>query len=339
MGMQEQTAETAMGEGSGALSRRGLFVSGGLLAAGVSAFGAEGIAAAASTATTTKVAVVTHGDTGSFWSVFKAGVDQATKDMKGHGINVTQVYANNDVSKQVSGINAAIASKVNVIATSVPDASALKDPLTKAAAKGIEIITVNSGEGAFDALKTYEVHVGQSEEIAGEGAGKQFNDAGAKSVVVVIHEASNSGLTDRAKGVKKTFKGTTKTLLIPNAKADIPGTQAKIKAYFAANKGTDALLGLDPDVTVPAQQAAPSGIKVGTFDVNPAVITGIKGGKILFAIDQQQYLQGYLPVVFAVLFVNNLNTVGGGQPVLTGPGIINKANAAKVAALAAKGTR
>ena len=78
---------------------------------------------------------------------------------------------------------------------------------------------------------------------------------------------------------------------------------------------------------------------MGTFDVNADVIKSLKGGKILFAIDQQQYLQGYLPVVFAVLFVNNLNTVGGGKPVLTGPGIINKANAAKVAALAAKGTR
>ncbi|MDX6572635.1 MAG: simple sugar transport system substrate-binding protein, partial [Gaiellales bacterium] len=139
MGMQGHTAEAAMDEGSSALSRRGLFVSGGLLAAGISAFGAEGIASAASTAATTKIAVVTHGDTGSFWSVFKAGVDQATKDMKGRGVNVTQVYANNDVSKQVSGINAAIASKVNVIATSVPDASALKDPLAKAAAKGIEV--------------------------------------------------------------------------------------------------------------------------------------------------------------------------------------------------------
>jgi simple sugar transport system substrate-binding protein len=335
MGMQEQSTDL---ESSG-VSRRKLFVAGGLLATGLGSLGAEGLASAAAAGTTTKIAVVTHGDTGSFWSVFKAGVDQAAKDMKGRGVNVTQVYANNDISKQVSGINAAIASKVNVIATSVPDASALKDPLTKAASRGIEIITVNSGEGTFDSLSTYEVHVGQNEEIAGEGAGKQFNAAGAKSVVVVIHEASNSGLTDRAKGVKKTFKGTTKTLLIPNAKADIPGTQAKIKAYFAANKSTDALLGLDPDVTVPAQQAAPSGTKVGTFDVNPAVITGIKAGNILFAIDQQQYLQGYLPVVFAVLFVNNLNTVGGGQPVLTGPGIINKANAAKVAALAAKGTR
>ena len=50
---------------------------------------------------------------------------------------------------------------------------------------------------------------------------------------------------------------------------------------------------------------------------------------MLFAIDQQQYLQGYLPVVFAALYVTNLNTVGNGEPVLTGPGIINKANAAR----------
>src|SRR3954452_15011325 len=163
MGTQGHTAEAAMDEGSSALSRRGLFVSGGLLAAGISAFGAEGIASAASSAAATKIAVVTHGDTGSFWSVFKAGGDQATQEMEGRGVNVTQVYANNDISKQVSGINAAIASKVNVIATSVPDASALKDPLAKAASKGIQIITFNSGAGSFPDLKTFMVHVGQDE--------------------------------------------------------------------------------------------------------------------------------------------------------------------------------
>ena len=97
-----------------------------------------------------KVAVVTHGDTGSFWSVFKRGVDQAKKDLAGRGVSVTQVYANNDVAKQVAGLNAAIAAGAKVIATSVPDASALKDPLTRASKKGIEIITVNSGLGAFD---------------------------------------------------------------------------------------------------------------------------------------------------------------------------------------------
>jgi simple sugar transport system substrate-binding protein len=338
--MSEELFETPEETG---LSRRSLLLKGGVAAAGLTALGSSPAAALAARDTRAagaiKVAVVTHGDTGSFWSVFKKGVDQAAKDLASRGVNVSQVYANNDVAKQVSGLNAAIAAGVKVIATSVPDASALKDPLTKAASKGIEIITVNSGLGAFDSLSTYEVHVGQTEDVAGQGAGKQFKKAGAKKVLIVIHEASNSGLTLRASGVKSILGGSgVKVLTIPNAKSDIPGTKAKVQAAFKADKSLDGFLGLDPDVTIPMLDILPKGTKVGTFDVGGA-IKQIQAGKMLFAIDQQQYLQGYLPVVFAVLFVTNLNTVGNGQPVLTGPGIINKANAAKVAALAAKGTR
>jgi simple sugar transport system substrate-binding protein len=336
--MSEQEALETVNEQK--VSRRGLIARGGVLAVGASVLGgpAAATAFAGATATKVKVGVVTHGDTGSFWSVFKKGVDQAASDLKARGVSVTQVYANNDVSKQVAGLNAAVAAKVNVIATSVPDASALKDPLARAAGKGIEIITVNSGLGAFDALKTYMVHVGQTEDVAGQGAGNQFNAAGAKNLVVIIHEASNSGLTQRAAGAKKTFHGTTKTLVIPQATSDLPGTQQKIAAYLKANPKTDAVLALNPDIATTALNAA-GGKKVGTFDLSPGVISAVESGKILFAIDQQQYLQGYLPVVFAYLFVTNANTVGNGQPVLTGPGIVNKGNAAKVAALAKAGTR
>jgi simple sugar transport system substrate-binding protein len=323
------------------LTRRGLLVKSGLAAAGVTMLGAPAAAFAGTSRTeaTTKVAIVTHGDTGSFWSVFKKGVDQAAKDMKSRGISVTQVYANNNVSKQVSGLNAAISGGAKVIATSVPDASALKDPLEKAAAKGIVVITVNSGLGAFDYLSTYEVHVGQTEDIAGQGAGKQFKKAGAKKVLIVIHEASNSGLQQRADGVKKILgSSAVKVLTIPNAKSDIPGTKAKVKAAFTVDRQLDGFLGLDPDVTIPCTEVVRSGTKVGTFDVGGSIKL-IQSGKMLFAIDQQQYLQGYLPVVFGMLYATNLNTVGNGAPVLTGPGIINKANAARIAQLAAKGTR
>jgi simple sugar transport system substrate-binding protein len=321
------------------LSRRGLLVSGGLAAAGLTALGGPTSAAFGAATATIKVAVVTHGDTGSFWSVFKKGVDQAKKDLKSRGVSVTQVYANNDVAKQAAGINAAIAAGAQVIATSVPDASALKDPLRKASNKGIEIITVNSGLGAFDSLPTYMVHVGQTEDVAGKGAGKQLKKIGAKKVLVVIHEASNSGLQQRAAGVKAVMGGSNvKVLTVPNAKSDIPGTKAKVKAAFNADKKLNAFLGLDPDVTIPCISSVPKGTKIGTFDVGGA-IKEIRAGRMQFAIDQQQYLQGYLPVVFAVLFISNLNTVGNGQPVLTGPGIINKGNAARVAALAKKGTR
>src|SRR6476660_9130331 len=298
------------------VTRRGLLLKGGAAAAGLSVLGVPSRAFAASEATI-KVAVVTHGDTGSFWSVFKKGVDQAKNDLKGRGVSVTQVYANNDVPKQVAGINAAIAAGAKVIATSVPDASALRDPLKKASSKGIEIITVNSGLGAFDSLPNYMVHVGQTEGIAGQGAGKQFKKVGTKKVL----------------GSSKV-----KVLTIPNAKQYIPGTKAKVKAAFNADKSLDSFLGLDPDVTIPCISSCPNGTKIGTFDVGGS-IKQIQQGKMLFAIDQQQYLQGYLPIVFGMLFVTNLNTVGNGAPVLTGPGIINKANASKVAALAAKGTR
>lgn len=337
--MEHETREEQEERGH---SRRDLLVKGGLITAGAALLGSPAAAFASrgsAAAGPVKVAVVTHGDTGSFWSVFKRGVDQAAKDLKGRGVNVTQIYANNDVAKQVSGINAAIAAKVNVIATSVPDASALKSALTKASARGIEIITLNSGLGAFDSLPTYEVHVGQTEDVAGQGAGKQFKAAGAKKVLVVIHEAANSGLQQRADGVKSVLGGSGVSVLsIPNAKSDIPGTKAKVAAAFKANKSLDGFLGLDPDVTIPCLDVVPSGVKVGTFDVGDS-IKYIQSGKMLFAIDQQQYLQGYLPVVFALLFVTNLNTVGNGAPVLTGPGIINKANAARVAALAKAGTR
>jgi len=321
------------------LSRRDVLLTGGALAAGAAFLGAPAAAFGATTATKIKIAVVTHGDTGSFWSVFKRGVDQAAKDLKSRGVSVTQVYANNDVAKQVTGINAAIAGKANVIATSVPDASALKGALTKAAGRGIEIITVNSGLGAFDTLKTYEVHVGQTEDVAGQGAGKQFKAAGAKKVLIVIHEAANSGLQQRADGVKSILGGGgVQVLSIPNAKSDIPGTKSKVAAAFKANKSLDGFLGLDPDVTIPCLDVIPKGTKAGTFDVGGS-IKEILAGRLLFAIDQQQYLQGYLPVVFGMLYVTNLNTVGNGAPVLTGPGIINKANAARVAALAKQGTR
>jgi simple sugar transport system substrate-binding protein len=322
------------------LSRRDLFVKGGVLAAGATVLGGPAAAAyGAANATSVKVAVVTHGDTGSFWSVFKRGVDQARKDLKAQGVSVTQVYANNDVTKHANGINSAVGAKVHAIVTSVPDASALRGPLQRAASRGILVITANSGLGAFDSLKTYMVHVGQTETLAGKGAGRQLKKAGAKKVLVVIHEAANSGLQQRAAGVKAVMgSGGTKTLVIPNAKSDIPGTKAKVKAAFNADRKLDGFLGLDPDVTIPCISSVRKGTKIGTFDVGGA-IKEIQAGRMVFAIDQQQYLQGYLPIVFAVLYRTNLNTVGNGAPVLTGPGIIDKSNAARIAALAKKGTR
>ena len=61
--------------------------------------------------------------------------------------------------------------------------------------------------------------------------------------------------------------------------------------------------------------------------------------KILFAVDQQPYSQGYLPVTFLTLQARNGDVVGGGLPVYSGPGFVTKDNAAQVAKFAKNGTR
>ena len=70
-----------------------------------------------------------------------------------------------------------------------------------------------------------------------------------------------------------------------------------------------------------------------------AIAIPMRALAMLFAVDQQQYLQGYLPIVFFTLYADNLNTVGGGQPVLTGPGFITADNAEEIQQLASEGSR
>jgi simple sugar transport system substrate-binding protein len=282
-------------------------------------------------------AMVTHSDEGSFWSVVKKGAEQAAKD---EGVKLIWSPSNNDPQKEAQLIDAAVSQKVDGLAVSVPNADAIKSSLAKAKAAGIPIITLNSGVDDYKKLGAI-THVGQTEEIAGKAAGAKLKAAGAKKVLCVIHEQNNIGLTQRCQGVKEGFGGDVTNIQVKGT-ADIATTQTEIKSKLQADKSYDQVIALNPDIAEAAKAAikgASSSAKLATFDLSPDVIKDIKNGKVLFAVDQQQYLQGYLPIVFLKLFKNNANTVGGGQPVLTGPGFVDKSNAATVEKLAGQGTR
>ncbi|TML09084.1 MAG: sugar ABC transporter substrate-binding protein [Actinobacteria bacterium] len=282
-------------------------------------------------------AMVTHSDEGSFWSVVKKGAQAAAK---AEGVKLIWSPSNNDPQKEAQLIDAAVSQKVDGLAVSVPNADAIKGSLAKAKAAGIPIITLNSGVDDYKALGAI-THVGQTEEIAGKAAGAKLKAAGAKKVLCVIHEQNNIGLTQRCQGVKEGFGGAVTNIQVKGT-ADIATTQTEIKSKLQADKSIDGVIALNPDIaaaTVTAVKGASSSAKVATFDLSPAVIKDIKAGDVMFAVDQQQYLQGYLPIVFLKLFKENANTVGGGQPVLTGPGFVDKSNAATVEKLAGQGTR
>jgi simple sugar transport system substrate-binding protein len=283
-----------------------------------------------------KIAVITHGSGDSFWAVAKSGAEQAGKDM---GVDVQYSESANDPQKQAQLIDAAVTDKVDGIAVSAPNPDALVDPLKKAADAGIPIITLNSGQADSADLGAI-THVGQDEAIAGEAAGRRLAEGGSQKLLCVIHEQANIGLNQRCDGAKQGF-GEVENLQVKGVE-DISTTLTEIQSKLESDDSIDAVLTLNPDIAVAARdavQGASSDAKLATFDLSGDVVNAIEAGEIEFAIDQQQYLQGYLPVVFLKLFNDNANTVGGGQPVLTGPGFVDKANAATVKKLAEEGTR
>jgi simple sugar transport system substrate-binding protein len=283
------------------------------------------------------IAVITHGEGDSFWAVAKKGAEQAGKDM---GVEVKYSESANDPQKQAQLIDAAVTEKVDGIATSLPNPDALSDPIKKAVDAGIPVITLNSGAGDYARLGAI-THVGQDEGIAGEAAGKRLADEGGQKLICVVHEQGNTGLEERCAGAKKGFGGEVENVQVKGV-ADVATTLTEIQSKLESDDSIDSILTLNPDIAVAARdavQGASSDAKLATFDLSGDVVKAIKADEILFAIDQQQYLQGYLPVVFLTLFNENANTVGGGQPVLTGPGFVDKGNAETVEKLAEAGSR
>ena len=282
------------------------------------------------------IAVVTHGAPGdAFWSVVKAGAEKAGKDM---GDKVSY-QSDGDPQKQSQLIDAAVNQKVDGLVVSMANPDALKGSIAKAVAAGIPVITINSGQDRsteFGAI----THVGQDEGIAGQGAGARLKAGGVSSLLCVIHEAGNIGLEERCSGAKQALGGSVQNLQVDGT--NVQAAQATIKAKLQSDKTINGVLTLNPGVAAVAVTAVAesgSSAKLATFDLNSDVVTAITGGKIDFAVDQQQFQQGYLPVVLLTQYKANLNTVGGGLPVLTGPGFVTKDNAAKVADLAKAGTR
>ena len=283
------------------------------------------------------VAVITHGAGDSFWAVAKKGAEDAGKDL---GVTVKYSESNNDPQEQAQLIEAAVTEEVDGIAVSAPDPDAIRDSVKTAIDAGIPVITLNSGAEESADLGAI-THVGQTETIAGEGAGAKLKEAGATKIICIIHEQGNIGLNQRCDGAKQGFGGEVENLQVAGV-SDVSTTLTEIQSKLESDDSIDGVLALNPDIAIAARDAvagAGSEARVATFDLSGDVIQAIKNDEILFAVDQQQYLQGYLPVVFLTLNKTNLNTFGGGQPVLTGPGFVDKGNAATVKQLAEEGTR
>ncbi len=281
--------------------------------------------------------MITHSDSGPFWSVVKRGMEAAAEDL---GVNAVWLESVNDPGVQVQLIEQAIAEGSSGIAASLPSPDQLIGPLQGAVAAGVPVITLNSGVNDYQTIGAL-THVGQTEVIAGNGAGERFNALGATKILCGIQEQSNVALEERCQGLAETFSGEVVAQFM-GLDADQTEQQNTISAAMQADPTIDGFMGVGPVIAMSGLRAAQDlglSIPVGGFDITPEIIDAIEAGDVAFTVDQQQYLQGYMPILLLYLNVTNQNTLGGGLPILTGPGFVTPENAADVKALVAAGTR
>ncbi|MDX1742671.1 MAG: sugar ABC transporter substrate-binding protein [Ruegeria sp.] len=297
---------------------------------------AAGALALAAPAFAQEIVVVSHGQANdAFWNVVKNGVEQAGKDV---GVNVEyRAPETFDMVAMSQLIDAAVNQEPDGLIVSIPDADALGPSIERAVAAGIPVISINSGSDVSKELGAL-LHVGQDEFDAGKAAGEALAAMGGTTAICVNHEVGNVALDLRCEGFAEGFGGEVEVLPTSNDPSEI---ESKVAAALASNEAVDTVMALGAssagEPAVAAVKGSGRDVNVASFDLSANFLQSIADGDAAFAIDQQQYLQGYLAVNFMGLHAKYGLMPGGNVP--SGPNLVTQEKAAQVIDLSAQGIR
>jgi simple sugar transport system substrate-binding protein len=289
-----------------------------------------------------RIAVVTHGQAADpFWAIVKRGIDEAARDL---GVTVSyQAPDVFDATRMARLIDLAVATRPDGLVVSIPDATGVGPSIRLAVQAGIPVVAINSGAAAFRQLGAV-LFVGQPEYAAGLGAGRRMAAAGVRNAICVNHQPGTSSLGQRCRGFEAgiaTAGGESRVLTID----PLSRGQAETRIAAAASApGVDGVLTLGPSGATPALEAFADKklfgrVKLATFDLAPDILRAARSRKLLFAIDQQPYLQGYLPILFLTQRKLYGLSPADGTVVPTGPDFVTPAEAAQVQQLTDAGIR
>ena len=272
--------------------------------------------------------MITHTQgTDPFWPVVERGGRDAAEDI---GAEFEYNFpATGDMADMARLIEAAAATQPDGLIVSLPDYEALGNAIRAATDSGIPVITINSGLDHYKEVGAL-MHIGQPEALAGEAAGERAMSEGATRSLCLNQEAFNAGLVARCQGY---FDATGQELNMIDVSNDAVQIKTRTAAALQADPEIDSLLAVGPHVCEAAAEAIAevgADVHLSCFDLTPGVIELIQEGRVAFTIDQQQYLQGYLPVVILHLYNTNAGMLPGAN-IPSGPGFVDASNAAAVA--------
>ena len=290
-----------------------------------------------------RIVFVTHGQASDpFWAVVRRGVDDAARQLD---VSVSYEAPDSyDVERMSRLIDAAVATHPAGIVVSLPDPEGLAKAVRHALASGVPVVSINSGSDAFRRLGI-PVHVGQAEFAAGFAAGRRLAGEGIHRALCVIHEGLNQALVERCRGVAKALEDAgadVRTLTVDLQ--DREGVDTRIAAELARG-GYDGMITLGgaaiagPALAAITADGLDGKLVYATFGIGTDVLQALEAGRLRFAVDQQPYLQGYLPVVMLAQYRRFGMLPADGTLVPTGPVFVTRQDAAGVLDLVERGLR
>ncbi|HUA76010.1 MAG TPA: sugar ABC transporter substrate-binding protein [Solirubrobacteraceae bacterium] len=246
-----------------------------------------------------KFVFVNHVTTNPFFTPTQYGAADASK-LLGCSYQWTGSESSN-VSQMVNALNSAVTAKADGIAVALIDLHAFNAPVEAAIKAGIPVVAYNA-DAPGNARLSY---IGQDLKKAGEKMGERIvSDVGSGDVALFIATPGSANLQPRIEGAEAAVKRSGKPITLHTVAtgAAVPGELSTIDAYWVGHKTTKGMYAVDGGSTeslakVMQKYSLGGKVKAGGFDLTEQTQNLLKAGDIEFTIDQQPYLQGFLPVL------------------------------------------
>ena len=297
--------------------------------------------------------VFTHHSSASntFWQAVKKGYDDACAKIQAN-CNMIFTQTEGSIEQQVANMRAALAAKPDALLTSIVDNTALDDVIKEARDAGVVVIAVNVDDTEGAKGNARQAFIGQGFVPAGYSLGKAVSDSfpatGPIKVLVGISAPGQNWSESRGAGVMQfleEYKAAHTDRDVSweriDSGTDLAVTSDRVGAYLNAHPDTTAYFDTGFWCAGVARSLADRGVEpgkvlLGGFDLVPEVLQQMEKGYVQALVDQQPYMQGFMPVMEVYLS----KTVGlAPSDIDTGQGIVRKDQVAAIMDLSAKGMR
>jgi simple sugar transport system substrate-binding protein len=290
--------------------------------------GGSGASAIFGSSAKLKFTLVNHVTTNPFFTPTQNGAADACK-LLGCTYQWTGSQTSN-VGEMVNSFNSAVTAGVDGIGIALVDLKAFNSPVAKALAAKIPVVAYNADAAGNPRLS----YIGQDLYVSGQEMGQHIAQlVPSGDVALFIATPGSLNIQPRIDGAQATLKSHSGIKVkVVTSGAALPQELSTVDSYATANPNVKGMFAVDGGTTQSIAQTIKKHnlvgkVQGGGYDLTPITQQLLAAGDIAFTIDQQPYLQGFLPILQLYMYKVSQSLSGIGD-VNTGLKFLDKTTVA-----------